>query len=58
MDGGGGDSAWLAFFAGVVVVAAAIGWFAARASGLGVRRHTEDRELRELLDLHHDDLAP
>lgn len=55
MDGGGDGSGWLILAAGIVVLAVLIGWYAARASSLDVRRQTEKGDP---LDHPDDDYAP
>lgn len=55
MDGGGDSSGWFAMFAVIIVLAALIGWYAAGASSLDIRRQAEERNLQELCDLQHDD---
>lgn len=55
MDGVGDSSGWLVLFAGIILLAVVIGWCAARASTLDIRRPAEDPDLQELLDLYNDD---
>ena len=55
MDGGGDGGGWLAMFAVIIVLAALIGRYAARASSLDIRRQAEERDLQALFDLQHDD---
>jgi len=51
MGGGGDGSGWLLFGVGIIVLGVLIGWYAARASSLDIRRQVEGDDPLE----HYDD---
>ncbi|MCO7271777.1 hypothetical protein [Cellulosimicrobium cellulans] len=53
MDGGGDGSGWLVLGGGIIVLALLIGWYAARASRLDIRRQTEKGDPLDHRDDHY-----
>ncbi|MBM7817776.1 hypothetical protein JOE63_000253 [Cellulosimicrobium cellulans] len=55
MVSSGNGSGWLLFGVGIIALAVLIGWYAARASRLDIRRQTEKGDP---FDHRDDDCAP